>query len=160
MPGFCSPGRPRQRISRLRVWLALDPVLDISDAQLQNLISFSNSQFAWGQQVGLPDPGLYVYEALGAALSSQPNFLWLADIADDTAFVTSAYGTAFGHAGAPAQIQSFVNQLHFLEAFYSEAHLPHYELVAKGATFGLMLGVEAEMTQVPIVGTSHHITVA
>jgi hypothetical protein len=151
-------------VASLRVWEAEAAggggpysTLVISSSQLQTLIDFSNSQHAYGQQIGV-DPALYVYETLGAALSSEPNFLYLANIADDTAFVTAAYQSAFRQAGNSDQIQSFVGQLHFLEAFYKDAHLPHYELIAKGATFGLMLGVEAEMTQVPIVGTTPHIT--
>ena len=140
------------------VWLA-EAYEGIQYSELQTLINFSNSQFAWAQHVGLPDPGLYVYEALGAALAPTPqgNFERLANIADDTAFVTAAYQTAFGHDGAPAQIQGFLGLLHFLEAFYKDdAHVPHWELAAKGGTFGLMIGVEAETTEVPIVGTTMH----
>ena len=141
------------------VWLA-EAYEGIQYSELQTLINFSNSQFAWAQHVGLPDPGLYVYEALGAALASTPQGAFLqttaiANIADDTAFVTAAYHLAFAHDGAPAQIQSFLGLLHFLEAFYKDdAHVPHWELAAKGGTFGLMIGVEAETTEVPIVGTN------
>jgi hypothetical protein len=136
----------------LVVWAAVNddqpiwndyPLLPITPTplQLQILTDFDNSQYA--------------YEALGAALSSAPNFLRFANIQDDTAFVTAAAGYAFHQPESPAQIASFVGQLHFLEGFYSAAHLPNYELVAKGAVFGLMLGVETEL--VPIVGTSMHV---
>jgi probable HAF family extracellular repeat protein len=148
-------------MASLTVWEAVNDAslfLDISNPQLQDLIAFSNAQYAYGQHIGLPDPGLYVYEALGAALSAQPNFLDFANINDDTAFVTAIAGkTFYPQQESPAQIQSFLGQLHFLEAFYSAAHIANYELVAKGATFGQMLGVEAELTVVPIVGTSMHV---
>jgi hypothetical protein len=129
----------------------------ITTLQYETLIDFSNSQYAHAQQIGLPDPALYTFEALGAALASQPDFLRFANIQDDTTFVTAAAGYAFQQPESPAQIASFVGQLHFLEGFYSAAHLPNYELVAKGAVFGLMLGVEAELIHVPVIGISGHV---
>jgi hypothetical protein len=89
--------------------------------------------------------------------------LRFANINGDTAFVTASLqytSTLFAIHGpeGPPQIQSFVSQLHFLEGFYSAAHLPDYELVAKGAVFGLMLGVENALNSIiPIVGTSMHV---
>ena len=127
------------------------PIIPYSE--LQSLISFNNAQHAFAQLIGV-DPELYVYEALGAALSSQTNFLQLANIPNDAAFVHAAYQQVFGQVGSAAQQQSFLGQLHFLEALYSIAHVPNYELVAKGGTVGLMVGVEAEMTIVPIIGTT------
>jgi hypothetical protein len=39
--------------------------------ELQTLVSFANQQYAYGQQIGVMDPFVYAYEALGAALSQQ-----------------------------------------------------------------------------------------
>ena len=108
-------------MASLTVWDAVadfgfaPPIIPYSE--LQSLISFSNAQHAFGQLIGV-DPELYVYEALGAALSSQKNFLQLANIANDAAFVSAAYQQVFGHVGSAAQQQSFLGQLHFLEAIY------------------------------------------
>jgi hypothetical protein len=151
-----------QNYASLTVWEAVNdfPFFtpdSITSMQFVALIDFSNSQLAYAQQIGLPDPALYTFEALGAALSSQPNFLRFANIQDDTAFVTATAGYAFQQPESPAQIQGFVSQLHFLEGFYSAAHIPNYELVAKGAVFGLMLGIETELLHVPLIGISGHV---
>jgi hypothetical protein len=151
-----------QNYASLVVWEAVNdfPFFtpdSITSMQFVTLIDFSNAQIAYAQQIGLPDPALYTFEALGAALASQPNFLRFANIQDDTAFVTATAGYAFQQPESPAQIAGFVNQLHFLEGFYSAAHIPNYELVAKGAVFGLMLGVETELLHVPLIGISGHV---
>ena len=64
----------------------------------------------------------------------------------------------FGHAGSSAQVQQFVNQLHFFEGLYAGVgtfgSTSDIDLVARGAVYGQMLGVEAELHQVPIVGST------
>jgi hypothetical protein len=127
-------------------------------SELETLIAFTNPQYSYGQHIGVMDPVVYAYEALGAAMSGSQYFQQgLAVTPNDADFVSSAYMGVFHQSGTPAQIDAFLNQLQFLEAFYTEAHLPNANLVARGAVFGQMLGVEAEMTQVPIVGTSAHV---
>jgi probable HAF family extracellular repeat protein len=130
-----------------------------------NLINFTNPQYAYGQQVGVVDPVIYAYEALGAALASDAshfqNIYGPTAIASDSVFVTNAYTDVFGHPGTPAQVQHFADQLNFLEAVYTASgsfgSSTNVELIARGAVYGQMLGIEAEMTQVPIVGITAHV---
>jgi probable HAF family extracellular repeat protein len=129
------------------------------------LIGFTTQQYTYGQQIGVIDPVLYAYEALGAALASDAshfqNTYGPTAIASDNVFVTNAYTDVFGHPGTSAQAQHFVDQLSFLESIYTASGSfgspTNVELIARGAVYGQMLGVEAEMTQVPIVGTSAHV---
>ena len=85
-------------------------------------------------------------------------------------FVSLAYADVFGHAGSSAQFQQFVNQVNFFKALYtgsgaygSDANL--IDLLARGAVYGQMLGVNAELVQsvsaadtvslhVPLIGVS------
>ncbi len=137
--------------------------------ELQTLVSFANQQYAYGQQIGVMDPFVYAYEALGAALSQQKLFYSgfepgpSPDQTSDLNFVTKVYKQIFGHDAAPPQTQVFVNQLNYLDTLYSAAglHNPNLtddypNLVARAAVFGTMTGIEAEMTQVPIVGIGSH----
>jgi hypothetical protein len=136
----------------------------LSATEQQTLVNFVNPQYAYGQQVGVQDPFVYAYETLGAALAWQSPFFpgWSPSTVTDQQFVAGAYKTVFGHDGASAQLEVFSNQLHYLENLYTAAgvnnpNLPHYtEMVARGAVYGTMLGIEAEITQVPIVGIGSH----
>jgi len=129
------------------------------------LIGFTTPQYAYGQQIGVIDPVIYAYEALGSALASDAshfqNTYGPTAIASDGAFVTNAYTDVFGHPGTPAQLQHFVDQLSFLESIYTASGSfrspTNVDLIARGAVYGQMLGAEAEMTQVPIIGTSAHV---
>ena len=73
-----------------------------------------------------------------------------------------AYNSVFGHPGTPAQIQHFVDQVNFFDTLYTAAGLSnpnlhgtdYPDLVARAAIYGQMFGIEAEITQTQIVGTS------
>jgi probable HAF family extracellular repeat protein len=85
------------------------------------LIGFTTPQYAYGQQIGVIDPVIYAYQALGAALASGSHFqntYGPTAIASDNVFVTNAYTDVFGHPGTPAQVQHFVDQLSFFESIY------------------------------------------
>ena len=72
----------------------------------------------------------------------------------DVHFVDAAYASVFGHAGTAAQIQLFVDQLDSFEALYSAAgtfgSASNIDLLARGAIYGQMLGVEHESEPVGI----------
>jgi probable HAF family extracellular repeat protein len=129
------------------------------------LIAFTTPQYAYGQQIGVIDPAIYAYESLGATLASGAshfqNTYGPTVISSDSAFVTNAYTDVFGQPGTPAQVQHFVDQLSFLESIYTASGSfgspTNVDLIARGAVYGQMLGAEAEMTQVPIVGISAHV---
>ncbi len=129
-----------------------------STAELQTLIGFTNHQYAYGQQIGVMDPVIYAYQSLGAGLASISP---IDTTGTDQAWVTNEYGFVFGQheptipaVPTPAQVQHFVDQLTYFETIYEAAGISNPVLIARGAIFGQMEGFEAEMTQVPIVGTS------
>ena len=83
----------------------------------------------------------------GSANSAYPN-----STAGDAKLVTDAFGSVFGHAGSAAQVQHFVDQLNFYEGIYTAAGVfgdaSNVDLLARGAVYGQMLGVEHGMTPV------------
>jgi aryl-phospho-beta-D-glucosidase BglC (GH1 family) len=131
-----------------------------SATELNILVGFTTSQYAYGQQIGVADPVVYAYQALGAALASTgthfqstfgpSNPAYPASTAGDAKFAADAYTSVFGHPGSPAQVQVFVNQVHFFEGLYTAAGVygsaSNIDLLARGAAYGQMLGLEAEIT--------------
>ena len=132
-----------------------------SAAELTKLTIFDANQYAFAQQVHFQDPLVYVYSALGQALAtgSDTGSTFFKDIAgplhipSDTDFVTGAYTGVFGHPGTAAQIQHFVDQMNFYKSIYTasgafgtDANV--INLLARGAIFGQMLGVKAEIPPV------------
>ena len=113
-------------------------------------------------------PEVYAYQALGAALASTASHFqstfgpsnpsYPNSATGDAAFATDAYAHVFGHPGSSAQVQQFVSQLQFFESLYTAAgtfgNPGNIDLLARGAIYGQMLGVEAELNQVPIVGSA------
>jgi hypothetical protein len=139
-----------------------------SATEVNVLVQFTTMQYAYGQQIGVLDPALYAYQSLGVALASTaPQFqnifgplnpTYPASPVGDAQFATDAYASVFGHPGTSAQIQVFVSQLSFFENLYTAAgvfgNANNIDLLARGAIYGQMLGVEAELNQVPIVGSA------
>lgn len=139
-----------------------------SATELNVLTQFTEAQFAYGQQIGVMDPEVYAYQALGAALASTASHFqstfgpsnpsYPNSATGDAAFATDAYAHVFGHPGSSAQVQQFVSQLQFFESLYTAAgtfgNPGNIDLSARGAIYGQMLGVEAELNQVPIVGSA------
>jgi probable HAF family extracellular repeat protein len=132
------------------------------------LVAFTTSQYAYGQQIGVMDPVVYAYEALGVALASTAthfentfgtsNPAYPNSAAGDAQFAADSYASVFGHPGTSAQVQHFVDQLNFFEALYTASgsfgSAANVDLLARGAIYGQMLGVQAELLQVPIIGVS------
>jgi len=128
-----------------------------SAAELAKLTIFDANQYAYALQVHFQDPLVYVYSALGQALAeaSDTGSTLFKDTAgplhipSDATFVTEGYNIVFGHPGTQAQIQHFVDQLNFYEKIYTASgafgtDANRIDLLARGAIFGQMLGVNAE----------------
>ena len=128
-----------------------------NSSELSNLVQFDNAQYSYGHSIGVQDPIVYVYQALGQALSEGSNngstafksSFGPAVIASDATFVVQAYTDAFGLQGGTAQIQHFVDQINFFKFIYAASgafglDIDRIDLLARGAVFGQMLGVEAE----------------
>ena len=119
--------------------------------ELNVLNQFTQAQFAYGQQIGVTDPAVYAYQALGVALASagqQFRSEFGPAVDGDVQFVVDAYASVFGQAGRGAQIQQFVDQLNSFEALYTAAGMfgsqSNIDLLARGAVYGQMLGIEHE----------------
>jgi probable HAF family extracellular repeat protein len=147
--------------------------------ELDVLIAFTTPQYAYGQQIGVMDPAVYAYQSLGAALASTaPQFQnhWGPSTttfppgvivgtprypnspAGDAQFVADAYANVFGDPGSSAQVQHFIDQLNFFEGIYTASgafgSAENVDLLARGAIYGQMLGIQAELIQVPLIGVS------
>jgi autotransporter passenger strand-loop-strand repeat protein len=126
------------------------------DATELNVLSqFAQAQFAYGQQIGVMDPTVYAYEALGVALASTgANFqnTFGPAVDGDVQFLVDAYASVFGQPGSGAQIQQFSDQLNFFEGLYTAAGVfgsaSNIDLLARGAVYGQMLGIEHENTPI------------
>ncbi len=130
-----------------------------STTELAVLSQFAQTQFTYGQQIGVQDPSIYAFQALGVALASGAHFqntfgptntLYPASTVGDVHFVDAAYASVFGHAGTAAQVQQFVDQLNYSETLYTAASTfgssSNIDLLARGAVYGQMLGIEHEST--------------
>ena len=137
-----------------------------SATELNVLNQFTTAQYAYGQQIRVMDSTIYAYQALGVALAStathfqnsfgSSNLSYPASPTGDAQFAADAYSSVFGHAGTPAQVQHFVDQLNFFETLYTTAggfgNASNIDLLARGAIYGQMLGIEHAAA--PVVGVS------
>src|SRR5262249_38230817 len=89
--------------------------------QLDNLSQFAQTQFTFGQQIGVLSPTVAMYEALGLALSEiSPALKGILSPgnASDSDFVSVIYGAVFGIQPSAAQVQVFLSQLNSFESIY------------------------------------------
>jgi beta-glucanase (GH16 family) len=136
--------------------------------ELNVLIAFITTQYAYGQQIGVMDPVVYAYQAVGAALATTAAHFQITfgpsspaysnSAAGDARFAADAYASVFGHPGSSAQVQHFIDQLKFFEGIYTASgafgSAENVDLLARGAIYGQMLGIHAELIQAPIIGVS------
>jgi hypothetical protein len=128
-----------------------------SSTELTHLVQFDSAQYLYGHNIGVQDPLVYVYQTLGQALaegsdtgSTAFKSSWgPAAIASDATFAAQAYVNVFGSQGSAAQIQVFVNQINYFKSIYTAsgdfgADSGRIDLLARGAVYGQMLGVENE----------------
>ena len=128
-----------------------------SSTELWILKEFDAAQSLYGQLIGVLDPTVYVYQALGAALASGSdtgsktfaNTWGPLAIASDTTFTNQAYANVFATPGTSAQIQHFIDQINFFKSLYTASgaygsDASQIDLLARGAIYGQMLGVKAE----------------
>jgi hypothetical protein len=129
-----------------------------SATELAKLIQFDSTQYAYGQSIGVQDPLVYVYQALGQALAEASDTGSTAfkthwgpsAMPSDASFVSQAYLDVFGSQGSAAQVQVFENQVNFFKTIYTASGTfgtdsARIDLLARGAVYGQMLGVEAEL---------------
>src|SRR5207253_7898183 len=100
-----------------------------SVSETNMLTQFANSQLVYGQQVGVLDPMVYVYQALAAVLTESSdtgstdfkNKWGPLAIATDTTFVSQAYTDVFGFAPAMEAAQVFLNQVAYFKSIYTSS---------------------------------------
>jgi hypothetical protein len=100
------------------------------------------------------DPLTYMWQALGQALSEVSGFFNSTygpmTLPNDSTFVDEAYESAFGFAPGQAQIDHFTQQVDYFESIYTVSgaygtDAARIDLLARGAVYGQMLGISAEM---------------
>ena len=137
-----------------------------TEIELEVLVQFVNAQYAYGQHIAVMDPSVYAFESLGVALASTASMFqnmfgpanprYPVSTMRDVQFATDAYASVFGHAGTQAQIQHFAEQLNYFEDLYRSAAIfgsdPNIDLLARGAIYGQMLGIEHEINPTTITG--------
>jgi hypothetical protein len=137
----------------LAVYLAMNSVPP-GDAAIANLVSFEKAQYDYGLSIGVLDPVIYMWEALGLALCEGAitfgGVFGPLVLQNDAAFVTKAYEDAFGFLPGQEQIIGLTNQVQYFESIYlaSGAYgtdATRIELLARGAVYGQMLGISAEL---------------
>jgi hypothetical protein len=135
------------------VYQAMNSALP-SDAIAANLVNFAKLQYAYGVSIGVSDAILYVWEALGQALCEGAAFfastLGPLALQSNTTFATEAYEEAFGFLPGQSQIMHFVEQVQYFESIYTAsgqygADATRVELLARGAVYGQMLGISADL---------------
>jgi hypothetical protein len=137
----------------LAVYLAMNSAPP-NDATIANLIGFETTQYDYGSSIGVSDPLIYMWQALGQALcegaaSFASSFGPLA-LQQDATFAMQAYEATFGFSAGQAQVDHFVQQVNYFESIYTESGAygtdpARIDLLARGAVYGQMLGISAEM---------------
>ena len=128
-----------------------------SSSELWNLKVFDAAHSLYGQNIGVLDASVYMHEALGMAMASGSDTgstafkgTWGPQaISSDATFVAQAYAHVFGTQGNQAQIQHFVDQVNYFEHIYTASgafgSADNIDLLARGAVYGQMVGIEAEI---------------
>lgn len=110
--------------------------------KLASLSDFCRSQFDHYSAMGVGEPLLGPYEALGRAFAETDGFRTkYGSLTTD--FVAATYAEVFGRPPTDVQAMHFQAQVAYFVSIYSQAGLPADEasLLAKGAVMGQMLGV-------------------
>ena len=125
-----------------------------NDTQLNVLHAFVQPQFNYGTSIGVADPILFVYEALGLALCGGSNLFASTYgplvLQSDAVFAAKAYEATLGFAPTQAQIDHFVRQVDYFKSIYAASgaygsNPVHIDYLARGAVYGQIIGVAAEL---------------
>lgn len=113
---------------------------------LDALTAFSQSQYNYYAKMGVSDPSIGPYEAIGMGLSETPTFISAFGGGPDSSFITNAYQQAFGRAPGGLQVAHFQSQIDYFELLYLSVGVPamQADLRARGAVVGQMTGIAAQ----------------
>jgi hypothetical protein len=137
----------------LAVYLAMNSFAP-SNVTESNLINFATAQYQYGSGIGVLDPLIYMWQALGQALCESASYFGSTygpqALPSDATFATQAYVSAFGFAPGQAQVDHFVQQVDFFESIYAASGAygsdpVRIDLLARGAVYGQILGAAGEL---------------
>jgi uncharacterized repeat protein (TIGR02059 family) len=114
-----------------------------TEAHLAELAVFATAQLAAYTAMGVAEPRLGPYEAMGLGYSETATFKSSYGAMADEIFSQNAYNAVFGRAATAEQLAHFNAQLAYFETIYQAAgqSIVDADLHAKGAVFGQMIGV-------------------
>jgi hypothetical protein len=126
--------------------------VESSPSGVAAITQFAQGQFAYGEQIGVFSPTVYMYETLGLAFAEISPALQgrlSPRNTPDPNFVSFFYDLVFGVQPSAPIVQGFVSQLDFFESIYVASgafgeDLTHIQTLARGAVIGQMLGISAE----------------
>lgn len=115
-------------------------------ARLDALTAFAGVQHNYYSKMGVSNPDLGPYEALGMGFAETVQFSQKFGSLNDTIFITSSYNDAFGRVPNSAQVTHFQHQIDYFANLYIgvgvAADVAHVR--ARGAALGQILGFAAE----------------
>lgn len=111
-------------------------------ARLDGLTAFAAVQHAYYTAMGVNNPDLGPYEALGMGFSETSQFAQKFGMLSDTTFIATNYQDAFGRSASSAQINHFQAQIDYFDNLYIHAGIASdvAHVRARGAALGQMLG--------------------
>lgn len=113
-----------------------------SEQHLSELIAFGNLQLDFYTKMGVANPELGPFEAVGLGFSETQAFKSQYGSLADGDFIFRAYSDVFGRMPSTVQNQHFADQIEYFELIYANAGKSHElaDLHAKGAVLGQMIG--------------------
>ncbi len=128
-----------------------------SATELTILNQFTQAQFDFGQKIGVMDPSIYAFQALGVALASGPHFqdtfgptnvLYpVSTLATYNLWMTLT-PASLAMPAVQRKFSILSDQLNSFETLYTAAgtfgSASNIDLLARGAIYGQMLGIEHE----------------
>jgi hypothetical protein len=121
--------------------------------QLGSLVPFVIGQYQFGLQIGVFSPLVFLYETLGLAVAESSVAFrenWSPVDTTNHEFVIDSYSLVFGSDPGAGVLQGFLAQLEFFKSIYIASgafgpDITRIETLARGAVFGQMLGLNAEI---------------
>lgn len=111
-------------------------------ARLDQLAAFSDSQFKYYTQMGVQDPKIGPYEALGYAFSDTSDFQSKYGKLSESAFISTSYQDVFGRSATTVQTAHFQSQIDYFQSIYKAVGIGDAKAtsLAMGAVLGQMIG--------------------
>lgn len=111
--------------------------------KLTSLSDFAELQFAAYTNMGVADPDVGPYEALGRGFSTTTEFKAKYDALGEDAFIKKVYTDVLGRAATTEQVAHFQAQVDYFQSIYGKAGVSTTDgtLFAKGAVMGQILSI-------------------